>query len=273
MSAYFNGSTGYIQKADLFPSFAYPFTLSCWFNPDTQTSGTERTLIGLHDITRLNVDRNSLILSISTTGALRARASDFTSSNQSDTTDLVKEAEWNHGAGVFASATSRTAWLNGTAATTNTTSRTPTSNNYLTIGHSIQNTNVRLRYFTGGMAHVAIWDETLSSGEIIALSKGVNPNLIRPNALRYYLSLVEPPRATGTTVSDYAWERYNQAKRRFVNGEDPGLSTFANVRRIPNNPLVSPIFVQNTTIISAPAASQNNAPIFYHQRQQQGMAA
>lgn len=129
-------------------------------------------------------------------------------------------------------------------------------------------------YFAGAIAHVAIWDEALSTGEIIALALGnADPKTIRPGALRYYNPLVTPINAPSETVVDHVWSSWNQAKYPYING-DPGSQSFVNIARTSDNPhIVQRQPLPQETKIAFEPPTQNNLPIFYHHRQQQGMAS
>lgn len=99
----------------------------------------------------------------------------------------VTADEWNHAGGVYASATSRIAYLNGVAATENTTSRNPLL------------TEMFLGVLPGGglpynglMAHAAVWNVALTPDEMLALGRRSNakfPSEVRPHNLVGYWPL------------------------------------------------------------------------------------
>lgn len=274
MSSYFNGTTSYSYRSSFWPSAVVPLTFSCWINPSTQASAAARGLVSVRLSSATAANRDCVRIIVDTTGAIVAQAADSAGANNSTTTNLVKDNQWNHCVGVFLSTTSRTAWLNGVAATTNTNSRTITvSANQLGIGASLYNSLSSIdQFFSGAIAHVAIWDEALSAGEIGQLSKGTHPQKIRVDALRYYNPLINQVSAPAETIVDRSWASFNKAKHPYQNGESPLAQVFVNILDVPDSPYILDFPKPKKISLYMPAAG-NNAPIFYHQRQQQGMAA
>lgn len=97
---------------------------------------------------------------------------------------------WAHGGAVFASTTSRTAYINGVAGTTETTSRVPSGINQVTIGVESFSSGSLGTPWNGQLAEVGVWDAALDANEMAALAKGFSPLLIRPMNLVYYWQLV-----------------------------------------------------------------------------------
>lgn len=96
---------------------------------------------------------------------------------------------WNHGAAVFASATSRIAYVDAVAGAENTTNVNVTGLTHTDIGR-INWASGSQFYFDGRMAFVAIWTAALSADEIASLGQklngvpcGVHPTRIRPESL------------------------------------------------------------------------------------------
>jgi len=274
MAAYFDGSTSYGYEAGLLPSTALPFTLSCWIKPDS-TTGSDRGLVRLGSLASAAANRECARLYLQSTGRLAFQIANNSGVNNAFG-GTVNGGQWNHCLGLYPQLNLKLAYLNGTPGSPNTGIRAlPTDTTNLAIGASVYNSLGTIdEYFAGAIAHVAIWDEALSTGEIVALALGsADPKTIRPNALRYYNPLVTPINAPSETVVDHAWSSWNQAKYPYING-DPGSQSFVNIARTSDNPhivLRHPLR-QETKIAFEPAA-QNNSPIFYHQRQQQGMAS
>jgi hypothetical protein len=93
--------------------------------------------------------------------------------------------QWFNALGLFASTTSRTAYVNTTAGTPNTDSRSITTETSIRAGAaSAGNT------FTGQLAEFAIWNAALTVDEINSLAQGFKPPRIRPQSLLYYVPLV-----------------------------------------------------------------------------------
>lgn len=80
------------------------------------------------------------------------------------------DSTWGHAAAVFASATSRTAYLNSTAGTPETTSRTPASIESITVGVTISQIGAVSNYFDGRLSLVS-WHSVDLSADWIAYHK------------------------------------------------------------------------------------------------------
>jgi hypothetical protein len=93
--------------------------------------------------------------------------------------------QWFNALGLFASTTSRTAYVNATAGTPNTDSRSITTEISIRIGR-----RALANAFTGQLAEFAIWNAALTVGEINSLAQGFKPPRIRPQSLLYYVPLV-----------------------------------------------------------------------------------
>lgn len=181
MSYDFDGIDDVILNTTTSPVTAVPFTISCWFNADT--------LIGnLVNVTNSS-GSNAFRLVLLSTGSIRANSVNNNIGVQSDTTTTCTTGTWNHACGVYASSTSRTAYLNGTAATTNTTSSTPGDITRINIG-SRRNNSLNDLFIDARLAEVGIWNAALTSAEITGLSKGVSCGLIRPQSLVFYAPLI-----------------------------------------------------------------------------------
>lgn len=162
------------------PVSAAPCTIAAWFQTTT-TAGSNRTIVCLADAT-VNTDYMRLL-----NFGTQVYAQSATSDGQANSnTGSISANTWVHGAAVFASATSRTAYCDGSAAVTNTTSRAP----------SVTRTSIgrlgRLNpadYHDGIIAEASIWNVALTAGEILALSKGAHPAYVRPGSLVWYVPL------------------------------------------------------------------------------------
>jgi hypothetical protein len=109
-----------------------------------------------------------------------------TTSGVSSEVALPGTNQWFNALGVFASTTSRTAYVNTTAGNTNTTNRSITTETSILIGRRSGGGNS----FTGQLAEFAIWNATLTADEINSLAQGFKPPRIRPQSLLYYVPLV-----------------------------------------------------------------------------------
>lgn len=205
MSYDFDGIDDVILNTTTSPVTAVPFTISCWFNADTLSGGN---LVNISNTTGGDGFR---LVSLST-GGIRASSVVGTVGSSSDTTNTISTGTWNHTVGVYASNTSRTAYLNNTAATTNTTSSIPTSISRINIG-SRRNSSINDSFFDGKLAELGIWDVVLTTDELTSLYKGVSCSLVRPQNLVFYAPLIRNmndisktalslSNTTGITISD-----------------------------------------------------------------------
>lgn len=96
---------------------------------------------------------------------------------------------WNHACSVDASNTSHIAYLNGVAGTTNTFSQAPASYNHIDVG-ALRSTTTTFSPLDGRIAEVAFWSKALTAAEVLMLSKGVSPLMVRPNDLNRYWPLI-----------------------------------------------------------------------------------
>jgi hypothetical protein len=120
-----------------------------------------------------NQDSNTFRIVVRTTG------------NAAALVGLPGTNQWFNALGLFASTTSRTAYVNTTASSINTTNRSITTEVSIRIGAQPAG-----NFFTGQLAEFAIWNAALTVGEINSLAQGFKPPRIRPQSLLYYVPLV-----------------------------------------------------------------------------------
>lgn len=160
---------------------ATPLTLSAWVKPTTLNSGA--SFCGVYDTAGAV---NFFEVYHTSAGSVRAAARG-TSFAESLATGTLGTGSWQHVVGVFASDTSRTAYLNGTAGTTNTTSITPAGLDRTAIGS--RSHYLPQLFYDGLIAHVAIWNVALTGAEVGALYGGADPRTIQSSALVNYVPL------------------------------------------------------------------------------------
>lgn len=99
------------------------------------------------------------------------------------------DADWAHACAVYASSTSRTAYLNGGGAATNTSTSNPTGFTRIQIGaRRVSSTNDN--FFSGRIGEVGVWSAALTAKEIEALAAGVACSKIRPQSLVFYAPMI-----------------------------------------------------------------------------------
>lgn len=172
--------TSYIEATST-PITQVPFTITCWFLPPNVTA--DGTLVSIGNSATAN--RFQLDVNGSLAGdPIRISAIAASTATASCTTPFIANT-WQHAAAVCSSITSRSIYLNGGGKATNTTSITPAGINNIMIGGR-WNGGTRGFFFNGRIAEVAIYNAALTDDEVMSLSKGFAPYLIRPNNLKFY---------------------------------------------------------------------------------------
>lgn len=165
-----------------------PVTMAAWAYPTTL--GDNRRIVSILNSASPN-NQNQWALGIGPSDNVSATTGDGSSSSSSASTMSITANTWVHAAAVFASATSRAAYLNGGNKGTNTVSRTPTGLNRTSIGAQ-DNADLATapKNMIGPLAHVAIWNVALADADIAALATGMSPLLMQPEALVAYWPLI-----------------------------------------------------------------------------------
>jgi len=96
---------------------------------------------------------------------------------------------WHHACAVFTSSSSRDSYIDAGSVGSSTTARTVVSIDRLRLGvyHGLGSPSSPL---IGRMAEAAVWNAALTVAEIASLSKGMQPNQIRPQSLVFYAPLI-----------------------------------------------------------------------------------
>lgn len=188
----FDGTDDYIEAASAVVAGS-PLTLACWFNSDSATAN--QTLVSITNAG--GQERFILRASGAVTGdPIQAISVAGNNSSAADSATGYSANTWHHAAAVFASATSRVAYIDGVGGTAETTSRTVGTLTTTRIGVTV-GAGVRTQYMNGRLAEVAVWNVALDAAEIAALADGYRPSLIRPDSLRMYVPLIRE-------VADYS---------------------------------------------------------------------
>ena len=170
---------------------AVPVTLSAW-GKTSITGGAGQVLVCLQTSGSAN-NRNRFALAVQpTTDTIGARTSSGSAQSVAVTSTTIGADTWFHACGVFASATSRAAYLNGGGKGTETTSRVPSGIDRTSVG--VGDGSSAAEPFapagTGDIAEVGIWDVALTDAEVLVLSRGVSPLFVRPAALIAYFPIM-----------------------------------------------------------------------------------
>jgi hypothetical protein len=177
MAFEFNGTSSYIETAST-PVTAAPLTMACWFRANT-VAGTQSIMYMGNPASahRFELTRESNFLRLTVAAAAVPATI--------NTSVTINASDWNHVTAVCVSPTSRFIYLNGGDKRPNTTSRTPVGVNSIIIGSQVVS-STRQFFFNGSVAVAGIWNEALTDDEVLSLSKGFAPSLIRPSNLKFY---------------------------------------------------------------------------------------
>lgn len=176
MARTFDGSTQFFIGNT--PVTAAPMTMAAWINV---ADAADECIIS---ITNGTTDANSNRIRL-VTGTLQARSQGAGGGGVAGTIGTVSTGTPAHVAGVFASTSSRTAYLNGTAGTPETSTRTPSGIDKIGIGVNAS-AGTNSERLNGAIWDAAVWDVALTAAEIAALAKGISPRQIRPQSLVWY---------------------------------------------------------------------------------------
>lgn len=223
------------------PVTAWPCTLACWFNSDSQTVNQWIMWLG----TGANAT-NGIRLAIEGAAAgdkVNAGCkSGSTTYADAVTSTGYTAGTWHHACGVFTNNTSRDAYIDGGSSGNNATSRTFPTVGVVSIGREGDSTPTG--HFSGMIAEAAIWDAALTAAEITALARACTPLEVRPSALVAYWPLIGkltaetdrmatiPLTASGTVAAAHPRMTYRRRGRAWhVPAAAPpatgGSSTFA----------------------------------------------
>lgn len=159
-------------------------TLAAWVNRDASNTNSEPAI----SLGKTGAN-NRVVLFTGGTAGLAARAQSVNTANTSRTASTsvgYSAGAWTHCAAVFASTTSRSAYVNGGNKNSETSTSDPGSNwDRTSIGRRTDGTV----YIDGKIALPAIWNVALSDDEIAALGAGYHPLLIRPQNLVFFAPL------------------------------------------------------------------------------------
>ena len=248
MSRSFNGTTDYLSYAGAVDS-AHPMSFALWFN---KPSTTFATAFSISNTNVSNPNRNSIILSNTPNVRAFSANSGGTTTATAISTANYSTNTWHHACAVFSSNSSRTIYLDGGNSATNTTTVGVNTGSFVatTIGGFSNSTGLG-QPCDGLIAEVAVWNGNLTSDDAASLASGISPTLVRPDILVAY------------------WPLFGEFSPEIdiVRGQDATVNgtTAASHPRI-LRPRMPGIYLTSTA--AGPAI-----PVFYHHRQQQGMAA
>ena len=210
MARNFNAASTYYQRASP-PVSATPLTFACWvfFSSISPGSGVRWSIFSLSSSASNYVD---LCLLGSATASLRlptARVRDAFGGLLTVTHPTLPTINvWQHWAmSVSVSGSSYTVnlYLNGVKKSSTISDDTgPTGMTTYTIGNSAQSLSAN-QLLNGTLDKAAVWNVALTDNDILALSQGWSPELVRKDALQMYHRLD----GLITNEPDYSGGAYN----------------------------------------------------------------
>ena len=185
MARLFNGSTDWLNKGGAVLT-AIPMTFSCWFT--IEGSPSYSVPIGLGDNTSNGTPAIQIIYESSDDFIHAEYAMSSADDDSAAANTVVTHFTWHHAAAVFAGPASRSCYLDGGSKVTSTVNVTAAGTlNETRLGNMALN----LTGFSllGQLAFTEIWSAALTDPEILALSQGISPKLIRPASLFSYVRM------------------------------------------------------------------------------------
>jgi hypothetical protein len=161
---------------------AMPLSMHCWFRPSDLTA--------IRFLMCLGNNGTNGYFGLYISGAVAGDPISANHQSDSGTTGTSTTATgctvntWHQAGAVFASTTSRKAYIDGVGPAANTTSIAAPTPNFTSVG--VLKLNALLYYMSGRICDAAIWNVALADYEMAALAKGVLPLFIRPESLVSY---------------------------------------------------------------------------------------
>jgi len=186
MSRQFDGTTARKLEINSAVLTGTPLTLAAWFRSNSITAAQSILTIS-NGGTTANYFRISAHGSVGG-DPLRAQTAGG-SYHSADSTSGYSANVWHHGCGVFTSSASVKVYLDGGNSATDNPGVTPTGLDTTTIG-SEDNGGVYNQPFDGEIANAVIYNVALTDAEVLSLSLGCSPLLVRPGNIAAYWHLI-----------------------------------------------------------------------------------
>ena len=211
----FNGSTEYAMSSTAEVT-ATPLTLACWVKPTSVAATAVIFLSGNLNAHYFKIHAFAGSLG-GVTNPVLAQQGGGAGSNFAQTSTGWTAGTWHSMVAVFASSTSRAAYIDGGSKGTNTTSETPANISATLIAAGRDNLNNITQHSAITVAECGIWNVALTDDDAYSLGKGFAPPCIRRSALVAYYPMVRDATSlkdffsatanhltlTGGTVSDH----------------------------------------------------------------------
>jgi hypothetical protein len=188
MASSFTGATNSYIRCASTPITAAPLTMACWFYSTNNSAAQVMMSVGE------SADSDRFQLAAFGNAAGKNISCYVEEGNSGDNTCQTLTGytvnKWHHAAAVYSSSTSRSVFIDGGSKDTgNNTAYVPQGVNEIFIGARRLNASIGAAFF-GLIAEVGIWNVALTDDEVLSLSKGFAPYLIRPSNLRFYNRLI-----------------------------------------------------------------------------------
>lgn len=168
------------------PITGLPLTLAAWVYPVSDNSHVVAYIGNATDNSRIQIQLRFLSVGAFDVGAVSVNASGTNTAARTGT--AVTLNTWNHACAVYASSTSRSAYLNGSNKVTDTTNSVISAPNRLAVASRF-NVSYGINLI-GRVADVGVWSVALADEEVASLASGVSCRLIRPQSLVFYAPLM-----------------------------------------------------------------------------------
>ncbi len=171
------------------PVSNHAFTMGCWFNVDNDA--IEHELMALTDNT--GASNMFLMQAAGQEGGdpVRIWAATGTGSEGTESLTGFTTNTWHHACTIFASGTSRSAYIDGGSKDTGIIDIGNLADiDTLGIGAGIYNGGTILGETSGSIAEAAVWNAALTDAEVSILALGYSPLFVRPQNLVFYMPLV-----------------------------------------------------------------------------------
>lgn len=196
----FGGTTADWASAAVVEVTDDPFTVACWGRSESDTA--DQVAFGIADSASGNNSDFRLNFAGAAVGdPIRAFVKDSGGTNAVAITSSAFTANtWHHATTVFASDTSRAAYIDGGSKGTNTDDQPTASLDVTTIGAVRREapTSATTIPFDGDIAECGVWNVELTDAEVATLAKGFAPPCVRRASLIAYYPMVR----NTTTLKD-----------------------------------------------------------------------
>jgi hypothetical protein len=188
MASSFTGAANSNIRCASTPVTAAPLTMACWF----YSTNNANAQVMMSICESVDSDRFQLAALGNAAGKNISCYVEEGGANDNTCQTLTGYTvnKWHHAAAVYSSSTSRSVFIDGGSKDTgNNTSYVPQGINEILIGARRLNGSIGAAFF-GLIAEVGIWNVALTDDEVLSLSKGFAPYLVRPQNLRFYNRLI-----------------------------------------------------------------------------------